>query len=273
MHNILLYQSKDHNVRQIRFYVCTKMRRCKRRVCKRKTLFGQPIYMFAKISCNFYIYFYLLLRISYKLYQVLKCFVSRTRYTHEGSLFLNVNFLSVQILSRATVSRENARTGRIGHFLLTRYLLFLLLSSYLSISRTSFTASYFCGVVRDFCVKFETERCYPGQVRSIGRISRIGTRFRNIFTKVLRCCEWRESRYIENVALSPAATNSVTRTCMVLQLLPVLHWPRINFFTIEPASGSSTGSTLLTRKFRTRRTKPLSTLSNRIFLLAMNAIT
>ena len=32
----------DHNVRQIRFHVCIKMRRCKRRVCKRKTLFGQP---------------------------------------------------------------------------------------------------------------------------------------------------------------------------------------------------------------------------------------
>ena len=24
------------------FHVCIKMRRCKRRVCKRKTLFGQP---------------------------------------------------------------------------------------------------------------------------------------------------------------------------------------------------------------------------------------
>ena len=40
--SILFYQDKDHNVRQIRFHVCTKMRRCKRRVCKRKTLFGQP---------------------------------------------------------------------------------------------------------------------------------------------------------------------------------------------------------------------------------------
>ena len=29
-------------VRQIRFNVCIKMRRCKRRVCKRKILFGQP---------------------------------------------------------------------------------------------------------------------------------------------------------------------------------------------------------------------------------------
>ena len=40
--SILFYQNKDHNVRQIRFHVYTKMHRCKRRVCKRKTLFGQP---------------------------------------------------------------------------------------------------------------------------------------------------------------------------------------------------------------------------------------
>ena len=39
---ILFYQNKDHNVRQIRFYVHIKMHRCKRRVCKRKTLLGQP---------------------------------------------------------------------------------------------------------------------------------------------------------------------------------------------------------------------------------------
>ena len=39
--SILFYQNKDHNARQIRFHVCTKMH-CKRRVCKRKTLFGQP---------------------------------------------------------------------------------------------------------------------------------------------------------------------------------------------------------------------------------------
>ena len=38
---ILFYQNKDHNVRQIRFHVCIKMHRCKRRVCKRKTLLGQ----------------------------------------------------------------------------------------------------------------------------------------------------------------------------------------------------------------------------------------
>ena len=35
-------QGKDYNVRQIRFHVCIKMRRCKRRVCERKTLFGRP---------------------------------------------------------------------------------------------------------------------------------------------------------------------------------------------------------------------------------------
>ena len=40
--SILFYKNKDYNVRQIRFHVCIKMRRCKRRVCKRKTLFGQP---------------------------------------------------------------------------------------------------------------------------------------------------------------------------------------------------------------------------------------
>ena len=38
----LFYQNKDHNVRQIKFHVCIKMHRCKRRVCKRKTLYGQP---------------------------------------------------------------------------------------------------------------------------------------------------------------------------------------------------------------------------------------
>ena len=40
--SILFYQNKDRNVRQIRFHVCIKMHRCKRRVCKRKTLFRQP---------------------------------------------------------------------------------------------------------------------------------------------------------------------------------------------------------------------------------------
>ena len=38
---MLFYQNKDHNVRQISFHVCIKMNRCKRRVCKRKALFGQ----------------------------------------------------------------------------------------------------------------------------------------------------------------------------------------------------------------------------------------
>ena len=40
--SILFFQNKDHNVQQIRFHVCIKMHRCNRRVCKRKTLFGQP---------------------------------------------------------------------------------------------------------------------------------------------------------------------------------------------------------------------------------------
>ena len=40
--SVLVYQNKDHNVRQIRFHVCIKMHRCKRRVYKRKTLSGQP---------------------------------------------------------------------------------------------------------------------------------------------------------------------------------------------------------------------------------------
>ena len=40
--SILFYRNKDHHVRQIRFHVCIKMHRCKNRVCKRKTLFGQP---------------------------------------------------------------------------------------------------------------------------------------------------------------------------------------------------------------------------------------
>ena len=33
--SILFYQNKNHNVRRIRFRVCIKMHRCKRRVCKR----------------------------------------------------------------------------------------------------------------------------------------------------------------------------------------------------------------------------------------------
>ena len=37
----MIYQNKDHDVRQIRFRVSIKMHRCKRRVCKRKTLFGR----------------------------------------------------------------------------------------------------------------------------------------------------------------------------------------------------------------------------------------
>ena len=49
--SILFYQNKDHNVRQIWFHVCIKMRRCKRRVCKRKTLFRQPnIYIFINVD-------------------------------------------------------------------------------------------------------------------------------------------------------------------------------------------------------------------------------
>ena len=40
--SILFYQSKDYNVRQIRFHVRIKMHRCKRWLCKRKTLFGLP---------------------------------------------------------------------------------------------------------------------------------------------------------------------------------------------------------------------------------------
>ena len=34
--SILFYQNKDRNVRQIRFHVCIKMHRCKRRVYKRR---------------------------------------------------------------------------------------------------------------------------------------------------------------------------------------------------------------------------------------------
>ena len=49
--SILFYQNKNHNVRQIRFHVCIKMHRRKRRVCKRKTLSGQPnIYIFSIIT-------------------------------------------------------------------------------------------------------------------------------------------------------------------------------------------------------------------------------
>ena len=40
--SILFCRNKDHNVRQIRFRVCIKVRRCKRFVCKGKTLSGQP---------------------------------------------------------------------------------------------------------------------------------------------------------------------------------------------------------------------------------------
>ena len=42
--SILFYQNKDHNVRQIRFHVCIKMHRC-----KRKTLFEQPNNTWSKI--------------------------------------------------------------------------------------------------------------------------------------------------------------------------------------------------------------------------------
>ena len=40
--SILFYQNKDHNFRQIRYHVCIKMRCCKRRFYKRKTLSRQP---------------------------------------------------------------------------------------------------------------------------------------------------------------------------------------------------------------------------------------
>ena len=57
--SILLYQNKDHNAQQIRFHVYIKMRRYKRRVCKGKTLFGQPnIYIYIsylKISRAYWI--------------------------------------------------------------------------------------------------------------------------------------------------------------------------------------------------------------------------
>lgn len=38
---LLFYQNKDRNVGQIRFHDCIMMHRRKRRVCNRKTLFGQ----------------------------------------------------------------------------------------------------------------------------------------------------------------------------------------------------------------------------------------
>ena len=44
--SISFYQNKHHDVRQIRFHVCIKMHRCKRRIYKRKTLFGQPNILF-----------------------------------------------------------------------------------------------------------------------------------------------------------------------------------------------------------------------------------
>ena len=40
--SILFYRNEHHNVRQIRFHVCIKIHRCKKRVCRRKTIFGQP---------------------------------------------------------------------------------------------------------------------------------------------------------------------------------------------------------------------------------------
>ena len=49
----LFYQNKNHNVRQIRFHVCIKVRRCKRRVCKRKTLFGQLSTYWQLSDCGF----------------------------------------------------------------------------------------------------------------------------------------------------------------------------------------------------------------------------
>ena len=38
--SISFYKDKRYNVRQIRFRVCIKMRRCKMRVCKGRTLFA-----------------------------------------------------------------------------------------------------------------------------------------------------------------------------------------------------------------------------------------
>ena len=43
---------KITTLRQIRFHVCIKMRRCKRRVCKRKTLFGQPNSLLKSMQTN-----------------------------------------------------------------------------------------------------------------------------------------------------------------------------------------------------------------------------
>ena len=40
--SISFYQTRDHNVRQIRFYVCIKMHFGVKDVCKRKALSGQP---------------------------------------------------------------------------------------------------------------------------------------------------------------------------------------------------------------------------------------
>ena len=40
--SILFHKNKNHNVRRIRFHFCIKIHRWKRRVCKGKTLFGQP---------------------------------------------------------------------------------------------------------------------------------------------------------------------------------------------------------------------------------------
>ena len=53
--SILFYQDKDYNARQIGFHVRIKMRRCKRRVYKRKTLFGQPNNLSVPLQKNKYL--------------------------------------------------------------------------------------------------------------------------------------------------------------------------------------------------------------------------
>ena len=44
--SIWFSQNKDYNVRQIKFHVCIKINRCKKRVCKRKTLFERSNNMY-----------------------------------------------------------------------------------------------------------------------------------------------------------------------------------------------------------------------------------
>ena len=83
--SMLFYRDKHRDILQTWFHVCMKMHRCKRHVCERKTLSGQPNIL-AKRKTNLWIY----IELTNHLLPIIKIFKrSITRYINKLHRFWN----------------------------------------------------------------------------------------------------------------------------------------------------------------------------------------